>query len=273
MTAGAPTRPVATNLGAAAMSRALGYDRRSQLIGTAVAVVGPLLAAVACWGRASFPVMVVATLVPTPVILAVAALTRRRLWAAEEVLCRNVIGTDEEWRSATGGPAPRTVGQANVWLLRHRPEMEPAYCTAFALLVARRYDQARAAIGALPGGTPGELHRRLDLEMSLRVIDGLPIEDQARAADDAARSDPGDDPATLASNLALHAMLVAQSHGGDGLAAVAEARPQLGSLRGKWASYVWRSRLRFAICAFLVGAWILVAIALSGAAAGGVFWL
>jgi hypothetical protein len=77
----------------------------------------------------------------------------------------------------------------------------------------------------------------------------------------------------LSIHIARHASTLAQSRGFDGLAELAAVRSQIGPPTARWALAIIVSRFWFAICAFLVGVWILIAMALSGAASAGVFWL
>jgi len=259
--------------GRVAFNRAIGMGPAARVVLGFVAVAGPLAFAVACAGRVGPLPFVAAVLIPTPAMLALATLIWRRSWPAVEVVSRLNLDADADWRKLTGGKRPRTVQAARSWLLRHPEGSVPLHLIAVALLNAERTQEARDVIGRLPTGRPAELHVRRDLEMGLAVGEGRTVEAEAAAADVAARSDGGTSAELLQIHLARHASILAQSRGLDGLEELAAVRPQLGSLTGDWARAVVVSRFWFAIASFLVGAWILVAMALSGAASGGAFWL
>lgn len=139
----------------------------------------------------------------------------------------------------------------------------------------------------------------LQLVLALRRRRYWPAQDvylwfQFAAADDAARAaaaDPAaagasraaadatapDEPKTSATERELqHAMqaaLLATDEGGDGLAVLAGAGRTLGRPPARYARRILLTRYSGVIAALLAGIWIIVAIVVAMAAAGGVVWL
>jgi hypothetical protein len=93
------------------------------------------------------------------------------------------------------------------------------------------------------------------------------------ASDDAAAPDAQAAPSVeQGAALAYRAAVDSTSRGLDGLAALAAARPDAGALSSKQMVRLWLIRLRYAIASAVVGAWVLAAILVAMATAGGVVW-
>jgi len=72
---------------------------------------------------------------------------------------------------------------------------------------------------------------------------------------------------------AMHAALLAADTGGDCLAPLAMARDRAGELPAAYARRILRTRYLGVLAAILGGLWILIAIVVGMAVAGGVVWL
>jgi hypothetical protein len=72
---------------------------------------------------------------------------------------------------------------------------------------------------------------------------------------------------------AMRAALLATDTGGDCLAPLAAAREKAGKLPPGYACRILRTRYRGVLAAILGGVWILIAIVVGMAVAGGVVWL
>jgi len=72
---------------------------------------------------------------------------------------------------------------------------------------------------------------------------------------------------------AMEAALLAAGSGGDCLAPLAAARREAGKMPAGHGRRILAARYRGVIVAFLGGVWILVAIVIGMAVAGGVVWL
>jgi hypothetical protein len=106
----------------------------------------------------------------------------------------------------------------------------------------------------------------------LAWLDSAPAPIVAASADDAGVDDPAVAPAERAARLAYRAAVEAASRGMDGLAVLAAARPDTGR-PGRYPTLkLWLIRLRFSIASALFGSWLLAAIAVAMATAGGVVW-
>ncbi|MGD0121066.1 MAG: hypothetical protein ABSC46_00715 [Candidatus Limnocylindrales bacterium] len=171
--------------------RAFGFGGTGSALQTALAVAGPIVTAVAGWGRMDPVAFAAAVLVPAPVLLAVLAFGGRSRWAAQEVLA---------------------------WL------------------------------------------------------DSATVPVVMASADEAGLDDPAAAPAERPAHFAYRAAVEAVSRGLDGLAVLAAARPDTGRLGPYPTLKLWLIRLRFSIASALFGAWLLAAIAVAMATAGGVVW-
>jgi hypothetical protein len=273
MTAGlAGASPVAgTNSVIELQRRAFGFGGAGATILLCIAVLGPIAAFLLCWDRAHGLVVAAAVLVPTPAVLVLQSLRGRANWAAQDVLGWLDRDAAAQWRDATATRVPRNSAQAGVWLASHRESDVPSGVWVTALLMAGRVDEARGRIARLPAETPAQLHRRLDLQLAADAADGRPI--AAASADDAAAADSVAAPVTRAVHLAYHASVAAASHGGDGLPALAAARPALGRLPAGLTLQLYSIRFRFAAISALFGAWLLAAILVGMGTAGGAVWI
>lgn len=258
--------------GAQALRRALGFDLMTLALGITVAAAGPLVASIACQGAGVLP-LAAAILIPTPLLLTISALYPRRTWTALEVLMWNNLYADDDWRRNTGLKCPRRLRQAKAWLDRHPEGSVPLRFTTAVQLIAGNMEIARQCIERLSTDTAEQRHWRLDLDIALRLAGGQSIDAEVASADHEARAQVGIRPDVLALHLARHAHFLAQSRGADGIAEIATALPGLGPMTPRWALQVVIGRFGLALASLFIGVWILVAMALSGAAAGGVFWL
>lgn len=250
--------------------RAFGLGGTSATIQLVIAVLGPIAAFLVCWGRVSESVLAVAVLIPTPLVLAVHSFRGRSNWSAQDVLGWLDRDAAARWRDGTGSRMPRNFAQAGAWLLSHEKSAVPGDFWVAALLMAGRDDEALARIARLPAETPTQRHRRLDLQLAADAAVGRPIE--TASADDAVAADPSATPVERAVHLAYHASVAATSRGTDGLPVIAAARPALGRLPFGLTLQLYSIRLRFAAISALFGAWLLAAILVGLATAGGVVW-
>lgn len=250
--------------------RAFGFGGSSATIQLGIAFIGPIAAFLVCWGRAHELVIVAAVLIPTPVLLGAQSLRRRSNWAAQDVLGWLDRDAAARWREGTGTRMPRNAAQAGAWLLSHYESAVPGDFWVAALLMAGRTDEARERIALLPAETPAQLHRRRDLQLAADAAAGLPIE--TLSADDAIAADPSAALVARAVHLAYHASVAATSRGTDGLPVLVAARPAIGRLPLGLALQLYSIRFRFVAISALFGAWLLVAILVGLATAGGVVW-
>lgn len=250
--------------------RAFGLRGSSATIQLVIAVLGPIAAFLVCWGRVHELVLAAAVLIPTPLVLAVNSFRGRSNWAAQDVLGWLDRDAAARWRDGTGSRMPRNSAQAGAWLRSHEESAVPAEFWVAALLMAGRDDEALAGIARLPVETPAQRHRRLDLQLAADAAAGRPIE--TASADDAVAEDPLATPAERAAHLAYHASVAATSRGTDGLPVIAAARPGLGRMPLGLTLRMYSIRLRFAAISALFGAWLLAAILVGLATAGGVVW-
>jgi len=250
--------------------RAFGFGRADLVIELSLAVAGPIGAFLLCWGRVQAVILVAAVLIPTPALLSLVSFRRRFRWPAQDVLVWMDRLAASEWRERTDSRMPRDPAQAGEWLRCHAESGVPLDSWVSALLLAGRVEEGRDCIGRLPSGTPRQVHRRLDLELMADAAGGLAV--ASAAADQAVSCDPTATPAERAAHLAYHASVAAVSRRVDGLPGLAAARPGLGRLGPGLALRLWLIRLRFAALSTLIGAWLLLAVLVGLATAGGVVW-
>jgi len=248
--------------------RAFGFGGFGATIQLGLAVLGPIAAFLLCWDRAHGLAVAAAVLIPTPTLLVLQALRGRSNWAAQDVLGWLQRAIAAEWRAATGSPMPRNRSEARAWLgRRSETDMAPDWWAA-ALLVAGRVGEARERIARLSVETPGQLHRRLDLEQAADAAEGLPIDSAAAVA--AISSDAGATATRRTADTAYHESVAAVSRGSDGPPILAAARPALGRLPLALSLQLYAIRFRYAAISALFGAWMLAAILVGLATAGGV---
>jgi hypothetical protein len=250
--------------------RAFGFGGHGAAIQLGIAVLGPIAAFMLCWSRANELVVAAAVLIPTPAVLAAQSLRGRSSWAAQDVLGWLDRDAAARWREGTGTRMPRNSAQAAAWLQGRHETDSPADLWVAGLLMAGRVDDARERIARLPSETPAQRHRRLDLQLAADAAGGRPLE--AAPADDAALADQSAAQDARAAHLAYHASVAAASHGADGLPVLAAARPALGRLPRALVVQLYAIRFRYAAISALFGAWLLVAILVGLATAGGVVW-
>jgi hypothetical protein len=250
--------------------RAFGLGGSSATIHLGIAVLGPIAAFLVCWGRAHGLVTAALVLIPTPALLSLVALRGRARWSAQDVLGWLHRDAAAGWRAGTGSRMPRNRIEAADWLGRHsETDVMPDWWAA-ALLMAGRVDEARERTARLPAETPGQLHRRIDLELAADAAEGRPIDSAAAVA--AIWRDSGATATQRTADAAYHQAVAATSRGTDSLPGLAAARPALGRLPLGLALELFSIRFRFAAISVLFGAWLLVAILVAMASAGGVVW-
>ena len=250
--------------------RAFGLGGTSATIQLVIAVLGPIAVLLLCWGRAHGLVTAALVLIPTPALLALAARRGRARWPAQDVLVWLHRQAAAEWRADTSSRMPRNKFEAGDWLGRHSETDVAPDCWAAALLMAGRFDEARERIARLPAETPGQLHRRLDLEQAADAAEGRPFDTAAAVA--AISSDREASAAQRTADIANHEAIAAVGRGLDGLPILAAARPALGRLPFGLTLQLYSIRFRYAAISALFGAWLLAAILVGLATAGGVVW-
>lgn len=234
-------------------------------------VVGPLVCFVVALGFALPAVPFAAVvLLPTPLLLALLVFRGRRLWPAQECLAwLNMIGSDA-WRSEVGERMPGSAAQAKAWLQRHPEGSAADSFRAGAMLAAGWPVDAREALNRLPTGSARERHRRFDLEMALDAKEGRPLD--VAAADAALREDAEMPGVEKGLHLAYHAALLAADRGGDCVRPLVAARASAGPMPRAFARRIRLVRYRGVIAALVIGAWLLAAVLVGAATAGGVVW-
>ena len=243
------------------------WERPQVGIPVARVIVGPSgMFAVGLVAHAPLPVLL-ALLLVTPALETLLALRLRDAWSAQEVLGWLDWKMLRDWSDRADGRRPRTPSEAQAWLAGHAEGSVPADLRAGMLVFTNRLTEAHDAIDALPINTPGERRRRLELEIEADAFWYRPLD--TSAADDAVRSDPELSPAEVTARLAYHAALAAVARGGDGAAGLAAARPTLGRLPADLVRRLWLARLRYALAAAFVGAWLLVAMLVAASSASG----
>lgn len=249
--------------------RVFRWGRAQVALPVAMAVVAPVvLAAAGLAGRVPGVALVVLVLVPAPFLEALDVLRSRREWPAQEVLGWVDWLTLRDWRERVGGQRPRSPAEAQAWLVGHPSTSLPADLRAAMLIVANRLTEADAVIASLPTTTPAECRLRCERELEAAAFGFRPLD--TNAADEAVRADEAQSPAEVAACLAYHVALSAVAGGGDGLVELAAARSVVGPLPAELIRRLWLGRLRFAILALFMGAWILVAILVAIATSSGV---
>ncbi len=245
-----------------------GWSRARVAVPVGLAVVGPIaLASLGLAGHLPVPAFAALVLLPTPLVEALIALRTRREWAAQEVLGWLDWTTIQDWQERTGAKRPRSPIEARAWLDADDAASAPAIARASMLILAIRPAEAREVIAALPNATPRERRERLELELDADAFELRPLEFGPIEA--ATRVDGALSPTGGAVRLAYQAALLAAARGGSGIAELTAARPAIDRLPPALLRRVWLGRLRFAVLAVLLEAWILVAILVALSTASG----
>ena len=212
----------------------------------------------------------VVMLVPVPLLQAIVVFSGRRLWPAQEAILWLYLTTADEWRRTRGETMPRTPSQAKAWLRRNPEGSAPDEARAGILLVAGRLAEGGEAISRLPTESARDRLRRLDLELALATMEGGPLD--TTAADAAMRADIETPSVERDLHLAYHAALKAIDSGGDAIETLTRARLAAGRLPAAYARRIWTGRLMGVMAAVAIGVWVLAAMLVGLATAGGVVW-
>ena len=140
--------------------------------------------------------------------------------------------------------------------------LDPAIFAAAVLLPAPLVLAAFALSG----------NQRWAAQEVLAWVDSAPGPVVPASADEAGLHDPAVRAPVQTARLAYRSAIEAGRRGLDGLAVLTAARPDTGPLGPNRALKLWLIRLRFAIASALFGAWLLGAILVAMATAGGVVW-
>jgi hypothetical protein len=209
-------------------------------------------------------------LLPGPLFLAAAAVARRHRWPAQEaVIWLNLIAADK-WAEKYGQRIPATPGRAKTWLARHPAGAAPDSAIAVALLEAGRLVEAREVASRLPTGSAHERHQRLEIELALAAHTGQSID--TSAADEATREDTEIGDVERVLELAYHAAALAIDQGGDGIAPLAAGRLAAGPMPVPYRKKVLLARFWNVAASLAIGLWLLAAVLVGMATAGGVVW-
>jgi hypothetical protein len=209
-------------------------------------------------------------LVPVPFLQAIVVFSGRRLWPAQEATLWLSLMTADEWRRKRGEPMPRTPAQAKTWLRRNPEGSAPGEVRAGIMFVAGLLAEAGHAISRLPTESTRDRFRRLDLDLALAAMEGGPLD--TGAADDAIRADIETPQIERDLHLAYHAALKAIDGGGDAIEPLTRARWAAGRPPSAYARRIWARRLSGVIAAVAIGVWVLAAVLVGLATAGGVVW-
>jgi hypothetical protein len=179
----------------------------------------------------------------------------RRIRAAMEA--HTWIGERElrAWQRATGsgprGLPPTDPHAAQQWLAANPETDLNRAARAETLLLARRFDEARATIDRLPDSTPGERISRADLRATADQLEhgAAELDELRRATAEAA----DDDRLVGVVDLALLEVRDALARGGEWAAPLTAARAQLGTRANGalWSGYFMR-RLTLSLPVLLV---------------------
>lgn len=236
-----------------------------------IAVVGEALTFGLALGFGLPPAQFAAlVLVPTPLLLVLLTARRIRLWPAQEAITWINLSASDRWRETLGGRMPANPSQARAWLERHPEGSAPPSTRAGMLLTAGRRDEAREVMSRMPSGSPHDLHLLRELELSLAIDEGRPVD--TAAADDALRADTETSPAERELHLAYHAALLAVQRGDDGITPLTPALAGAGRIPPRYRRRILVWRFRAALLAAWLGIWLIAAMLVGMATSGGVVW-
>jgi hypothetical protein len=135
------------------------------------------------------------------------------------------------WQRATGSLPnqlpPSDPDAAQAWLEAHRETEANRAARAEVLLLARRFDEARATIARIEGAEPLDRIARADLTATADFLEGREVE--AEPLRRAAAAADGDDRLEAILDLAFLEVRLALQQGGDWLTPLDRARAELGS--------------------------------------------